>query len=70
MYYTDKSTQKVRKYNPKKKNWYTISQTVEKKILSVLAGAKRVGKKLVETIYRNGDEYPPFIKVRRPTSSY
>ena len=70
MYYTDRSSQSVRKYNTKSKKYYFVTETVEKKILSVIAGAKKVGNKLIETIYRNGDEYPPYIKVRRPSSDY
>lgn len=70
MYYTDKSTQNVRKYSPKSKKYYFVTETINKKILSVIAGARKVGKKLIETIYRNGDDYPPYIKVRRPSSDY
>lgn len=70
MYYTDKSTQNVRKYSKRNKKYYFVAQTIEKKILSIIAGAKKVGKELVETIYRNGDNYPLYIKVRRQSSDY
>ena len=70
MYYTDKSTQNVRKYSKRNKKYYFVAQTIEKKILSIIAGAKKVGKELVETIYRNGDNYPLYIKVRRQSSYY
>lgn len=70
MYYTDKSTQNVRKYSKRYKKYYFVAQTIEKKILSIVAGAKKVGKELIETIYRNGDNYPLYIKVRRQSSDY